>query len=108
MYDAGNFAKLKQRRLIETNRRYRQLAARVSNAWSHSKKVCDCYHSKNDGEHKLIRFQGTDEKFYSCCPIRYYILLGWRAITDGKEMPPEELFWCLVASEPPEESVPSS
>jgi len=92
------FNQVKRWKLQHVNRRYYDTAMRVTDQWEHKDEPCDCKTSKTERVHNKIRFF-NNEKWYVICPIRYYLLLGWKSVTEGLPTPPVELYNKLLQIE---------
>jgi len=80
------FRMVKQQNQAATDRRYRQKAQKVTKEWEFSETDCDCP-TTEERMHKLIRFKSADGRFYVCCPIRFFMLHCWKAITEKASYP---------------------
>ena len=89
------FSLVRRQRKAATDRRYWEMTHRLSDEWEHTDKPCAC--SK---DHKAVRFK-NGKNWYRICPIRYYLLLSWKAITQHRPVPSTETYWQLLGKEKP-------
>lgn len=72
------------------NLRYSRAMSKMAENWEHTDKPCPC-----GQDHNALRLPNKTAA-YIICPIRYYILLAWRAITERKPVPDTALYWKLL------------
>lgn len=94
------FRLIRRQKIAATNKRYWEMTHRLSDEWEHTDKPCAC--SK---DHRAVRFK-NGKKWYRICPIRYYLLLSWKAITQHRPVPSIETYWQLLGKEVPCQSPP--
>lgn len=89
------FSLLRRQRKATTDRRYWESTHKLSDEWEHTDKPCAC-----GKDHKAVRFK-NGKKWYRICPIRYYLLLSWKAVTQRRAVPSIETYWQLLGKECP-------
>lgn len=82
-----------------TARRYFERCDSVTDKWQRAKKDCEC-----GRDHKAIGYKSGD-RWYEMCPINYYIILGWKAVTENRAVPSEEMYWELLGKRGPEREI---
>lgn len=95
------FRAIKRQKDSRSRQRYAETAGRITEGWKPSDKPCDCQY-QDDGPHNRISVKVGGGKWASICPIRYYLLLGWKAIVEQQAVPPEKLYWQLLGKPVPE------
>jgi hypothetical protein len=83
---ASIFRAVRRQRVQAVDAHYYRTAAKVTGEWQYKDDPCDCHISKSERQHNKIRFKNGNA-WYVVCPVRYYLLLAWKAITEKTAVP---------------------